>query len=100
MTDYDYDCQHNATSSYVVCVQVTLGGADGCTRTYTDGAPRPITLSTFPPSARSEHGFASVGGRLYVHGGYDGHGEFEWRYFPRWWQARCTKDFSTNMTFN
>ncbi len=28
-----------------------------------------------PPTARSGHGFTSAGGKLYVHGGYDGSGE-------------------------
>jgi hypothetical protein len=27
-----------------------------------------------PPTARSGHGFASVGGKLYVHGGFNGQG--------------------------
>jgi hypothetical protein len=28
-----------------------------------------------PPTARHGHGFTSAGGKLYVHGGYDGSGE-------------------------
>jgi hypothetical protein len=31
------------------------------------------TLGT-PPTARSGHGFTSTGGKLYVHGGFDGIG--------------------------
>ena len=33
------------------------------------------TASGTPPSARMYHGFTSAGGKLYVHGGYDGSGE-------------------------
>ena len=32
-----------------------------------------------PPSARAYHGFTSAGGKLYVHGGIDGSGEYQGR---------------------
>ena len=33
-----------------------------------------IVVNGTPPSPRGKHGFASAGGKLYVHGGQDGKG--------------------------
>ena len=45
---------------------------DPATMAWTDLS---AAASGTPPSARMYHGFTSAGGKLYVHGGYDGSGE-------------------------
>jgi hypothetical protein len=45
---------------------------DPAAGTWTDLS---AALSGTPPSPRRGHGFTSAGGKLYVHGGWDGSGE-------------------------